>query len=65
MGDGRAVIPQPPSSSRYPAPGGIENLGLAPDDKLWAVGEAGTQRWNRWSTFYPLVFEIDPAKLAA
>lgn len=49
--------------ARYPAPGGIEDLGLAPDGELWAVGEAGTQRWSRWATFYPLVFEIDPAKL--
>ena len=49
--------------AQYPAPGGIEDLGRAPDGRLWAVGEAGTRRWNRWSTFYPLVFEIDPAKL--
>jgi 2-hydroxychromene-2-carboxylate isomerase len=45
----------------YAAPGGIEDLGCAPDGKLWAVSEAGSQRWSRWSTFYPLVFEIDPA----
>lgn len=51
--------------ARYPVPGGIEDLGHAPGGKLWAVSEAGTQRWNRWSTFYPLVFEIDPAKLVA
>ncbi|MFJ5368026.1 hypothetical protein ACIPIA_02295 [Bosea sp. CER48] len=51
--------------ARYPAPGGIEDLGFAADGRLWAVSEAGTQRWNRWSTFYPLVFEIDPAKLVA
>lgn len=51
--------------ARYAAPGGIEDLGHAPDGKLWAVSEAGTQRWNRWNTFYPLVFEIDPAKLVA
>ena len=49
----------------YPAPGGIEDLGHAPDGRLWAVSEAGTRRWSRWNTFYPLVFEIDPAKLAA
>lgn len=49
--------------ARYAAPGGIEDLGRAPDGKLWAVSEAGTQRWNRWSTFFPVVFEIDPAKL--
>lgn len=51
--------------ARYPAPGGIEDLGCASGGRLWAVSEAGTQRWNRWNTFYPLVFEIDPAKLTA
>ncbi|WP_038357739.1 hypothetical protein [Bosea sp. UNC402CLCol] len=51
--------------ARYPAPGGIEDLGCAPDGKLWAVSEAGSKRWSRWDTFYPLVFEIDPGKLTA
>lgn len=49
--------------ARYPMPGGIEDLGFAADGRLWAVSEAGSQRWNRWDTFYPLVFEIDVAKL--
>lgn len=48
----------------YAAPGGIEDLGCAADGSLWAVSEAGSQRWNRWTTFFPLVFEIDPTKLA-
>lgn len=47
----------------YAAPGGIEDLGCAADGRLWAVSEAGTRRWNRWDTFFPLVFEIDTAKL--
>lgn len=51
--------------ARYPAPGGIEDLGCAPNGKLWAASEAGSKRWSRWDTFYPLVFEIDPAKLVA
>ncbi len=51
--------------ARYPAPGGIEDLGCAPDGRLWAASEAGSRRWSRWDTFYPLVFEIDPAKLVA
>ncbi len=52
-------------TANYPMPGGIEDLGCAPDGKLWAVSEAGSRRWNRWDTFYPLVFELDPARLAA
>ena len=51
--------------ARYPAPGGIEDLGCAGDGKLWAASEAGSRRWSRWDTFYPLVFEIDPDKLVA
>lgn len=47
----------------HPAPGGIEDLGCSRDGKLWSVSEAGSQRWSRWNTFYPLVFEIDPGKL--
>ncbi|MFT8245614.1 hypothetical protein [Roseomonas sp. BN140053] len=44
-------------------PGGIEDIGGAPDGMLWAVSEAGSERWSSWNTFFPLVFEIDPAKL--
>jgi hypothetical protein len=51
--------------ARYPVPGGIEDLGCAPNGRLWAASEAGSKRWSRWDTFYPLVFEIDPGKLVA
>lgn len=42
---------------------GIEDLGFDADGRLWAVSEAGTQRWIKWKTFYPLLFRMDPAKL--
>lgn len=51
--------------ARYPAPGGIEDLGCAADGKLWAASEAGSRRWSRWDAFYPLVFEIDTDRLVA
>lgn len=47
----------------YAAPGGIEDLGLAEDGRIWAASEAGSRRWNGWETFFPLVFEIDPDRL--
>jgi hypothetical protein len=65
MGDGGALT----LARRHPcALSGarrLQNLGLAVEVRLWAIGEAGAQRWNRWSTFYPLVIEIDPARRAA
>jgi len=42
---------------------GVEDLAVAPDGKLWSVSEAGTKRWLKWQTYYPLVFEIDITKL--
>jgi len=38
---------------------GIEDLARGPDGVLWSVSEAGSKRWLGWSTFYPLIFEID------
>jgi hypothetical protein len=49
--------------AEYAMPAGIEDIEFAPDGTLWAVSEAGSQRWNRWATFYPLVFAIDTAAL--
>jgi hypothetical protein len=42
---------------------GLEDLACAPDGKLWSSSEAGAFKYLRWTTFYPLVFEIDQAKL--
>ncbi len=49
--------------ARYDMPAGIEDISFAPDGRLWAVVEAGSRRWNSWTTFFPLVFEIDIARL--
>lgn len=45
------------------APGGIEDLGFDRDGLLWSVSEAGSQRWNAWPTFFPLVFAMDVTRL--
>ena len=47
----------------YPMPAGIEDLALDPTGLIWAVSEAGSIRWSRWQTSYPVLFTIDPAKL--
>ncbi|WP_300295420.1 hypothetical protein [Ferrovibrio sp.] len=49
--------------AEYPAMAGLEDLTHDRDGRLWAVGEAGSQRWNAWATFFPLLFAIDPATL--
>jgi streptogramin lyase len=49
--------------ARYDMPAGIEDISFAPDGRLWSVVEAGSRRWNSWTTFFPLVFEIDVARL--
>ena len=49
--------------AEYAMPAGIEDIEFAPDGTLWAASEAGSQRWNRWETFFPLVFAIDTAAL--
>ena len=54
--DGRVV-------AEYAVPAGIEDLAHAPAGKLWAVGEAGSKRWLGSATFWPLIWEIDPALL--
>jgi hypothetical protein len=47
----------------YEMMAGLEDLALSPDGKLWSVSEAGTKRWLKWDTFYPLIFEVDITKL--
>jgi len=42
---------------------GIEDIGFDAEGRLWAVSEAGSQRWLRWSKVFPIVFQIDPSKL--
>src|SRR3546814_4738325 len=47
----------------YDAMAGIEDLAHDAQGRLWAVAEAGSQRWSAWATFFPLLFAIDPAAL--
>lgn len=49
--------------AQHDAMAGLEDLARGSDGLLWAVGEAGSQRWNSWSTFFPLLFSFDPALL--
>ena len=42
---------------------GIEDLAVDDRGRIWAVSESGSIRWSKWSTNFPLVFSIDPARL--
>jgi hypothetical protein len=44
-------------------PIGIEDLGIDERGGLWAVSEAGSQRWSKWSEQFPVVFRLDPQRL--
>jgi hypothetical protein len=50
-------------NASWDMPAGIEDISFAPDGMLWAVSEAGSQRWSQWDTFYPVVFALDPERL--
>ena len=47
----------------FAMPAGIEDISFDPDGGLWAVGEAGSKRWLNWSTFFPVIFRLQPGKL--
>jgi streptogramin lyase len=49
--------------ARYPLPDGVEDLSFDAAGKLWTVSEAGSRRWGGWATFFPVVFQLDPARL--
>jgi hypothetical protein len=48
---------------RYAMPVGIEDIGFDAQGRLWAVSEAGSRRWQSWSTFFPVVFQVDMERL--
>jgi len=47
----------------YAMPAGIEDIAVDDRGLIWAVSESGSIRWSAWSTNFPLVFAIDPARL--
>jgi len=50
--------------ARHAMPPGIEDLAATSAGRIWSVGECGSKRWLKSATFYPLLFEIDPTRLA-
>ena len=42
---------------------GIEDIGFDPQGRMWAVSEAGSPRWSKWKTVFPIVFAVDVGKL--
>jgi streptogramin lyase len=48
---------------RYAMPAGTEDIGFDAEGRLWTVSEAGSKRWLSWSTFFPVVFQIDINRL--
>jgi len=47
----------------YPLFPGVEDLGFAADGLLWTASEAGSLRWRKWKTNFPVLFALDPEKL--
>ena len=42
---------------------GIEDLSFDGTGTLWSVSEAGSLRWHRWETYFPLIFSLDVGRL--
>ena len=42
---------------------GIEDLSFDGAGRLWSVSEAGSLRWRRWETWFPLIFSLDVGRL--
>jgi hypothetical protein len=49
--------------SRFEMVIGIEDLGFDADGMLWALSEAGSRRWSKWSKTFPVIFQTDVSAL--
>jgi hypothetical protein len=49
--------------ARFAFPVGTEDIGFDGEGRLWTVSEAGSKRWLSWSTFFPVVFQVDMGRL--
>jgi hypothetical protein len=50
---------------RFAAPGAIEGIAFDPRGRLWVVSEAGARHLPLRYPFFPVIFRLDPARLAA
>jgi len=48
---------------RFAMPAGLEDISFEPGGGLWAMSEAGSKRWLGWTTFFPVIFRLEPARL--
>jgi hypothetical protein len=48
---------------RFAMPAGVEDISFEPGGRLWAIGEAGSRRWLAWSTFFPVLFQLEISRL--
>lgn len=48
---------------KFAIPAGTEDIGFDAKGHLWTVSEAGSKRWLAWSTFFPVVFQVDMSRL--
>ena len=49
--------------AEFPMVIGLEDIGFDQDGRLWAVSEAGSLRWSKWSKTFPVVFQVDVSLL--
>ena len=50
--------------ARYRVPAGIEGIAFDQRGQLWCVSEAGARHLPWRYPFFPLIFRLDPARLA-
>jgi len=49
--------------ARHAVPPGIEGMVAGGPGRMWSVSECGTRRWLKSATFFPVIFELDLARL--
>ena len=49
--------------ARFDTVTGIEGIAFDSEGRLWAVSEAGAKKYLHWPQHFPVIFEIDVAKL--
>ena len=54
----------PRLENRYAAPAGIEGIAFDENGRLWGVAEAGARHQPLHYPFFPLIFRLDPGRLA-